>query len=67
MDRASAPWAFARGEPFRAIASLELFGTLLGLMLLIDEANNTDDYFACALSVGGITDNNGTGTLSQKC
>ena len=59
LDRASAPWAFARGEPFRAIASLELLGTLLGLMLLIDEASSTDDHFACALSVGGITDNNG--------
>ena len=23
LDRGSAPWAFARGEPFRAIASLE--------------------------------------------
>ena len=29
LTRATAPWAFARGEPFRTIAALELFGTLL--------------------------------------
>ena len=59
LDRASAPWAFAKGEPSRPIASLELLGTLLGLMLLVEEASNTELYFAGTLSVGGITDNNG--------
>ena len=59
LDRSSAPWAFAHGEPFRAIASLELLGAMLGLMLLVDETSNSVEYFACSLSVGGITDNNG--------
>ena len=26
LDRTTSPWAFARGEPFRALASLELLG-----------------------------------------
>ena len=59
LDRLSAPWAVARGEPFRAIAALELLGTLLGLMLLVEEVSDSEEYYACALSVGGITDNNG--------
>ena len=46
-------------NPFRAIASLELLGTMLGLMLLVDETFSSERYFACSLSVGGITDNNG--------
>ena len=29
LTKASAPWAFARGEPYRTIASLELFATLV--------------------------------------
>ena len=51
LDRCSAPWAFARGEPFRAIASLELLGTMLGLMLLVDETFSSERYFACSLSL----------------
>ena len=46
LDRLTAPWVFARGEPFRAIASLELIGTLLGLMLLVDEVSESDVYYA---------------------
>ena len=33
LTRATAPWAFARGEPFRTIAALELYATLLSVML----------------------------------
>ena len=29
LNRANVPWAFARGEPFRTIAALELFATLV--------------------------------------
>ena len=29
LNKSNAPWAFARGEPFRTIAALELFVTLL--------------------------------------
>ena len=35
LTRRNAPWAFARGEPFRTIASLELMGALLGVMILL--------------------------------
>ena len=59
LDRRSAPWAFARGEPYRAIASLELLGTMLGLMLLVEEASVSEEYFSCSLSFGGLTDNKG--------
>ena len=42
LDRLSAPRAFARGEPFGAIASLKLLGTLLGLKLLVVETSGAD-------------------------
>jgi hypothetical protein len=35
LDRKSAPWTFARGEPYRSIASLELFATFLSVMAFI--------------------------------
>ena len=35
LTRKTAPWAFERGEPYRTIASLELMGTLVGLMVLV--------------------------------
>ena len=35
LTRVTAPWAFARGETFRVIASLELLGALLGVMILL--------------------------------
>ena len=33
LTRDPAPWAFGRGEPFKAIAALELFASLLSLMI----------------------------------
>ena len=29
LNRQNAPWAYAKGEPFRTIAALELFASLL--------------------------------------
>ena len=37
LNRRNAPWAFARGEAFRTIASLELLGALVGLMVLVPD------------------------------
>ena len=37
LNRRNAPWAFARGEAFRAIASLEFLGVLVGIMVLLPE------------------------------
>ena len=36
LTRKTAPWAFARGEPYRAIAALELFATLMCIILFGD-------------------------------
>ena len=33
LNRRNAPWAYAKGDPYRAIASLELVGVLIAVML----------------------------------
>ena len=48
LNRSSAPWAFRSGEPFRAIASLELYATLLCTMLLPWSSNSHDGGY-CTL------------------
>ena len=65
LTRSNAPWAFARGEPFRTIASLELLASLLGLMLLVPEAEPAGESTGLlALSCG--TDNQGNGYLLDR-
>ena len=59
LDRKNAAWAFAKGEPFKAIASLELLSTMLGVILLLDFAEDPELRNGCAISVGGLTDNRG--------
>jgi hypothetical protein len=59
LTRSSAPWAFAKGEPFRTIASLELLGSLLGIMLLLDPGDGQEGMHLGRLSVGALTDNSG--------
>ena len=34
----TAPWAFSKGEPFKAVAALELLATLLGLLFFAPPA-----------------------------
>jgi len=36
LTKATAPWAFSRGEPYRTIAALELYGTLLCILAFAD-------------------------------
>jgi hypothetical protein len=63
LDRKSAPWAFARGEPFRTIASLELFATLLCVVVF------GDDWPAGAsgeVVLQGVTDNLGNSFAVSK-
>ena len=55
LNREDASGAFAKGDPFRAISVLELLGSLLGIMLLVDGESNDSDHFSGALSVVGIT------------
>ena len=38
LNRCTAPWAFARGEAFCTIASLELLGALVSVMVLLPVA-----------------------------
>ena len=61
LTRANAPWVFARGEPFRVVASLELVAALLGLMVLVPLDGK------CRMSgrtvITAFTDNQGNGYL----
>ena len=56
LTRKNAPWAFKCGEPFRRIASLELFTTLLCVMLLVSEE---DKETGLQLRLTSETDNLG--------
>ena len=58
IDRTTAPWAYRRGEPFRTIASLELFGTLISAMVFMPLVRAGLGSRA-SISVGGSTDNRG--------
>ena len=56
LDRKNAPWAFSRGEPYRTIASLEMFATLL-CVVIFGEAWPWGA--AGGLALEGVTDNLG--------
>ena len=65
LNRRNAPWAFARGEAFRTIASLELLSVLVGVMVLMPEVSRDQE------SVGSVTltcgtDNQGNMYLMDK-
>ena len=67
LTRVNAPWAFARGEPFRTIASLELLGALVGVMVLLplsDWSRSADS--TGYLTFGCGTDNQGNAFLLDK-
>ena len=65
LTRATAPWAFERGEPFRTIATLELLGVLVGVMALTDGlAADRESVGVVAISCG--TDNQGNTFLTDK-
>jgi hypothetical protein len=63
LTKANAPWAFSRGEPFRTIASLELYATLLCIVLF-------GDSWPCgargAVRLQGVTDNLGNTFVLTK-
>ena len=56
LTRATAPWAFARGEPFRAIAALELFASLVAFMVFAPEGGEGERG---TVALTGLTDNLG--------
>ena len=65
LTRATAPWAFARGEPFRTIAGLELLVSPVCLMVLVPVVPPRGDSSAVLrLSCG--TDNQGNSHLLDR-
>ena len=56
LDRANAPWAFSRGEPFRTTAAIELFASLISFMVFVDEESGNEKG---TLNLSGMTDNSG--------
>ena len=65
LNRRNAPWAFARGEAFRTIASLELRGILVGIMVLMP-AQLGDAGVLGSVSFTCGTDNQGNSFLLDK-
>ena len=65
LTRATAPWAFVRGEPSRTIASLELLGSSVGLMVLVPMSAAKGDSSAVIRPSCG-TDNQGNSRLLDR-
>lgn len=65
LNRRNAPWAFSRGEAFRTIASLELLGALLGLMVLGPEPNYDKEFLVTSL-IACDTDNRSNSFLLDR-
>ena len=68
LTPANAPWAFRKGLPFKSIMALELFASLLSVMLFGDEALATSGSASTAatLILGGLTDNEGVTSMLSK-
>ena len=66
LNRRNAPWAFQKGEAFRTIASLELLGVLVGLMVLVpdEELHGAERSGLLRISCG--TDNLGNTYLLDR-
>ena len=65
LNKRTAPWAFQKGEAFRTIASLELLGVLVGLMVLVPPvAPGANGRGSIAVSCG--TDNLGNTFLLDR-
>ena len=67
LNQRTAPWAFARGEPFRVLASLELPAALVGVMVLLPESEwSRSSDSTGLLTIGCATDNQGNSFLMDK-
>ena len=64
LTRRNAAWAYVKGEPFRAIASLELTAILVALILFGNGAKWTGRR--TKMHITGITDNLGNAFLVHK-
>merc|ERR1712102_11877 len=56
LDRKTAPWAFSKGEPFKVVAALELYATLLCVMVFGDAWSKAASG---GITITGATDNQG--------
>ena len=65
LIRRKAPWAFFRGEVFRTIASLELLGILVGIMVLLPTEDLKSEVLG-SVSLTCGTDNQGNSCLLDK-
>ena len=65
LNRRNAPWAFARGEAFRTIASLELLGVLVSVMVLMPNDDEASESLG-SISLTCGTDNLGNSYLLDK-
>ena len=63
LSRATAPWAFSRGEPYRTIAALELYGTLLCVLAFSDRWPSSA---AGRVKLAGTTDNLGNSWILSR-
>lgn len=64
LDPSNAPWAFVKhGEAYRAIASLELYATILCVILFCDTEGDQQQGY---LTMTGISDNRGNEALVVK-
>jgi len=66
LTRSNAPWAFARGDAFRVIASLELLGALVGIMVLMPIRTAAPPEFRGEVPLSCGTDNRGNSFLLDK-
>ena len=65
LTRATAPWAYSKGDPFRTIASLALLGSLVSLILLVPVEERRYDSSAL-ISMTCSTDNQGNSFLLDR-
>ena len=64
LNRKTAPWAYLRGDPFRAIASLELVGVLAAVMVFAPGSDWAEGDAVVTLSA--LTDNLGNTHVLKK-
>ena len=63
LNRINAPWAYLKGEPFKAIAALELFGTLVSLRVF---GKRWPTAARGMIQVTAATDNKGNSQILPK-
>ena len=63
LDRKNAPWAFSKGEPFRVVAALELYGTLLSIVAF---SGDWPTAAAGQVTISASTDNAGNAQILTR-